>query len=134
MSRSFSTNSSKARSSVSSGVSGCTIAPHEVFGQDERLQRRGLRGKVDLVQIDHAQEPIVAIHHGQNRVRGPAESVDDRGERIVGMQASDVLGWARGTGSPVPGPRPVARSFLDGLARGSGFPLAKNRWIACRKG
>ena len=27
-----------------------------------------------------------------------------------------------------------ARNFLDGPVRGTGFPLARNRWIACRKG
>ena len=41
------------------------VASHQVFGQDERLQRGGLRGKMDFVQSDHAQEAIVAIDHGQ---------------------------------------------------------------------
>ena len=44
------------------------VASHQVCGKNQRRQGRGLRGKIDFLNIDHAQEPVPFIHHGQDGV------------------------------------------------------------------
>ena len=45
------------------------VPAHQILGQHEWLERLGLGGDVDLFEVDHSQQPLVGIHHGQNGVR-----------------------------------------------------------------
>ena len=50
------------------------IAPHQVFGQDKRVQITGLRSKMDFLQVDHTQEVIVIINDGKDSSTVPRSS------------------------------------------------------------
>lgn len=65
---------------------GLNVAPHQVFGQDKGMKGRGLRRRIDLIKCHHSQQSVVGIDHGQDGIRGTAESFNDSGERILRMQ------------------------------------------------
>ena len=118
------------------GVVGCErpdVAPHQVCGQNQRLQCRCLRGEVDFLQVDYAQKPTVSINHWQYRKRNIAQTVDYSGQWLIGVQSDNCLLRAKETRSREPRPGLVGHSFPDGLAKENDFRLARHRWIVHRR-
>ena len=64
------------------------IASQQVFRQNQRLQRGRLRSKVNFIQSDHTEKPIIAIDHGKNRVGSSAEPVDHHGRSEYAARSS----------------------------------------------
>lgn len=62
------------------------VAPHEVCGQNERCEVRRLRSEVNLFDIDDPQQEPLLIDDRQHGERRDIQTVNDRGQRILGTK------------------------------------------------
>ncbi len=55
---------------------GPDIRPHEVLGANQGLQSRLDEGLMDLLQIDHTEQPALSIHNRLGMVKSGSHSVN----------------------------------------------------------
>ena len=73
------------------GLERMDVGAHQVGRQDERLHVGGLRGQIDLLQVDHAQQTVLAVDHRQDGIGVSLEAIEHLARGIAGMERQDAL-------------------------------------------
>ena len=64
---------------------------HEIGGREDGLEVGGLRGEVDIVEGDDAEERAVGVGDGEGLVTAGGELGDDFEEGVVGVEGEDFI-------------------------------------------
>ena len=132
-SRSFSTNSSIARSSSSPGISGSTSFCSQVGGHQQRRHLGRLRHAADIFQVDDSQQPLLGIDHRQDRIVAGAEALDHHRQRIARSEPQKMFFARDQLLHADSGQHFAHETAAVGRRTRPAFDLLSCRSIACRR-
>ena len=126
---SFSTKSSKARSKVSSGVSGRMSLRIRSSATKSGPRSPAWAAWCASSRSITSKQTVLRVDHGQHRVERLVEMIQHRRQRVAGLNDVEDLLANQELADVHRSPALRGRNSLDGPASGSGSPPGSNRSI-----